>query len=338
MQLCDMREIMLAVRQLRKAPGFTLVAILTLALGIGASTAVFTAVDAVILKPLAYRNSGQLVAVWERVKFLGPAFPYVGPNPLHAELWQQRATAFEGLSIVEQQTAGLAVGAGHPEMTGVVAAQANLLDVLTSTPAVGRAFRKGDELQGRNKVALLTAKLARRLFGNAAVGQTVRLGNEPYQVIGVLPESFRFPSGHVLGASPSKQDVSEAPEPQVFVPLVLDTGYSWNGEYGNFLALGRLRPGVTVAGAQAQLQAILGQIIAEKLPNQDKAFGHESLKAYVQPLQEAVVGRSGPTLWLLMAAVSGLLLIACVNLANAAARARIVAREGSGGPQRARRF
>jgi predicted lysophospholipase L1 biosynthesis ABC-type transport system permease subunit len=102
------------------------------------------------------------------------------------------------------------------------------------------------------------------------------------------------------------------------VPLVEDfDGFSWNGEYGNFLALGRLQPGATAGGAQAQLQTILGQIIDEEMPPKERSFAHDAIKAYVQPLQEAVVGQSGPTLWLLMSAVLGLLLIACVNLANA---------------------
>lgn len=315
-----MREIMLAVRQLRKAPGFAVVAILTLALGIGASTAVFTAVDSIILKPLAYRDSGQLVAAWERVKFLGPSMAYSGPNPRHVELWQKRATDLQVLAIARQESSGLALGTEHPRMTAVVAAQANLLDVLKVMPMAGRAFRREDEVKGRDKIALLTQELAQNSFGGAAqaIGKTVRLGNEPYVVIGVLPGSFRFPSRHVLDASPSKQGVGEAPEPQVFVPLVEDfDGFSWNGEYGNFLALGRLQPGATVAGAQAQLQTILGQIIDEEMPPKERSFAHEAIKAYVQPLQEAVVGQSGPTLWLLMSAVLGLLLIACVNLANA---------------------
>ncbi len=99
-----LKEIIYALRQLRKAPGFTLVAILTLALGIGGSTAVFTVVDSVILKPLSYRNSGQLVVVWEKIKFLGSG--YTGPNPRHEALWQDRATGFSGLTLVSQGANG----------------------------------------------------------------------------------------------------------------------------------------------------------------------------------------------------------------------------------------
>jgi len=107
------KEFVYALRQLRKAPGFTLLAILTLALGIGASTAVFTAVDSVILKPLTYRDSGNLVVVWERVKFLGPNLPYGRPNPRHIDLWQKRSTAFTGLSMLQGAASGVALGKEH---------------------------------------------------------------------------------------------------------------------------------------------------------------------------------------------------------------------------------
>src|SRR5579875_1285360 len=113
MILAELRH---SARQLRNAPGFTLVAILTLALGIGASTAVFTVVDSVVLKPLTYRESGQLVVAWERVRFLGTS--NVGPSPRHEEMWQERAGMFSGLALVRHRAAGLAVGSDHPNLTG----------------------------------------------------------------------------------------------------------------------------------------------------------------------------------------------------------------------------
>src|SRR5439155_16709515 len=112
------QELRYAGRTLRKSPGFAATAILTLALGIGASTAVFTVVDSVLLKPLAFHDSGRLVACWERVRFLRD--DATGPNPRHVEVWRQRATAFSGLTYSQHVTMGLTLGAGHPQMTSAV--------------------------------------------------------------------------------------------------------------------------------------------------------------------------------------------------------------------------
>jgi hypothetical protein len=130
-----------ALRTLRKSPGFAATAILTLALGIGASTAVFTVVDGVVLKPLTYRDSGSLVVAWERVLFLGS--DPVGPNPRHVDPWRKRATAFSGLAVVSQNASGLVLGTEHPRLTGAVACSANLLDVLQVTPPSTRAILAG---------------------------------------------------------------------------------------------------------------------------------------------------------------------------------------------------
>src|SRR5262249_9429526 len=113
-----MQDFRYALRNLRKSPGFAITAFLTLALGIGASTAVFTLVDSVLLKPLAYRDSGRLVAIWERIHFLGNE--PLGPNPRHADVWRQRASSFAGIGIVRQTSLGVTLDAGHPNLFGGV--------------------------------------------------------------------------------------------------------------------------------------------------------------------------------------------------------------------------
>ncbi len=314
-----LKEFVYALRQLRKAPGFTVLAILTLALGIGASTAVFTAVDSVILKPLTYRDSGKLVVAWERVKFLGPNFPYGGPNPRHIDLWQKRATAFSGLTMLQGNSSGLALGKEHPRLVGTIRANTNLLDVLEVTPLLGRGFRAEDSVKGHDNVAILTYGLWQSLFHGdpEVIGKTLRLADTPRQIIGVLPRCFRFPNQNTLNSSPSNQAIGTTPEPAILVPAVIDLNkFDWNGEYGNWLALGRLKPGVSEQQAEAQLDTIEDQIVREMPPDQ-RDNEPNALRAYVQPMQEAVVGASRTGLWLLMAAVIGLMLIACVNLANA---------------------
>jgi predicted permease len=311
-----LKEFAYALRRLWNAPGFALIAILTLALGIGASTAVFTVLDSVVLKPLTYRDSGQLVAAWERVRFL--ASEPGGPNPRHFDLWQKRATAFRGLALLRFGASGLATGAGHPQLTGTVISQTNLFDILEVRPLLGRTFTPEESTPGRDKVAILTYTAWQNYFdGNPnVIGKVVRLADVPRQVVGILPPSFHFPNANALRSFRSNQGASSAPEPAVFIPATIDlNGYSWDGEYGNWIALGRLNPGSSIALAELQLNSIEAQILND-VPayNGDKQPG--ALSASVQPLQEAVVGDVKASLWFLMAAVAGLILIACVNLAN----------------------
>ena len=313
-----LQDLRYAGRTLRKSPGFALTAILTLALGIGASTAVFTVVDSVVLKPMAYRDSGRLVVAWERVKFLSD--DRLGPNPRHWDLWRQRASAFESLTLLRISTTAVTLGADHPVLVAGAMAWPNLFDLLEVKPLLGRVFSPEDGVKGRDGVALLTYDLWQSMFQGDPniVGKTVRLANVPRQIVGVLPASFHFPNANALKSHSAQQTVSGVREPAVFIPAVLDFNtYSLGGDYGNWVALGRLRAGVSAPQAASQLNTVENQII-EQMPADAKAdYPAGGLVAIVQPLQEAVVGNSKTALWLLMAAVIGLMLIACVNLANA---------------------
>src|SRR2546421_11504866 len=184
------RELRYAARTLRKNPGFAATAFLTLALGIGASTAVFTVVDSVLLKPLAFHESGRLVACWERIRFLGD--DTTGPNPRHVEVWRQRATAFSGLTYLRYAGMGLTHGAEHPRLTSSVVTIPNLFDILEAHALVGRTFVPEDGVEGHDNVAVLSYPLWQDLFHGdpGVVGATIRLGDVSRQVVGVLPANF----------------------------------------------------------------------------------------------------------------------------------------------------
>jgi predicted permease len=312
-----LQDLRYALRNLRKSPGFAATAILTLALGIGASTAVFTVVDSVLLKPLAYHDSGRLVAVWERIRFLGD--DATGPNPRHVEVWRERATAFSGMTWLQYMAMGLTLGNQHPRLLNTVVSIPNFFDILQVHAFLGRTFLPEDGIQGHDNVAVLTYPTWQNLFhGDAGViGSNIRLGDVSRQIVGVLPEGFHFPSSSALRSfRRAGQTVTTAPDPAIFFPAALDmTKFPWNGNYGNWIALGRLNPGVSLAQASAQLNTIQGQIIADPEWPADRRPG--SLGAWLQPMQEAIVGDSQTALWLLMASVMGLMLIACLNLANA---------------------
>jgi putative ABC transport system permease protein len=310
------QDLRYALRMLRKSPGFAVTAILTLALGIGASTAVFTAVDSVVLKPLGYRDSGSLVALWENLPF--NSFVPVGPNLRHADLWQKRA-AFSGVTFVRQGASGVTLGTDHPRLVGTVTATPNLFEILQATPLLGRGFVPEDGVKGHDNVVILSYAGWQSLFQGdlSVIGKTVRFADAPREVIGVLPAGFHFPNANSLHAFRSKQLTSSAPEPAIFLPAVLDLAqFSWNGDYGNWIAIARLKPGFSVSQAEAQLTSIQAQIFQE-IPAREKNDQLAKMRAYVQPMQEAIVGDAKTGLWLLMSAVLGLMLIACVNLASA---------------------
>jgi predicted permease len=311
------QDLRYAVRTLRKDAGFAAAAILTLALGIAASTAVFTVVDSVILKPLDYRDSGRLVAVWERVRMLSGE--PTGPNPRHMDFWQKHAKSFQEITYLRNMAMGLTVGAEHPRLIGVVVCQQNIFDVLQVQPLLGRAFVPDDGVKGHDQVAILTYPLWQSLFHGdpGAIGKTIRIDDIPREVVGILPATFHFPNGNALRPFRSRQPVSGALDPSVFFPPALDLShFPWNGNYGNWIVLARLNPGISIRQAEAELNTIQAQMV-QQIPANQGDHRPGALLAWLQPMQEAVVGESTTGLWLLLAAVMGLMLITCLNLANA---------------------
>jgi predicted permease len=314
-----LQDLRYGLRQLRKSPTFTLTAILTLALGIGATTTLFSVVDAVLLKPLAYRDSGRLVVIWEKVRFLEKLFPYTGANARHEDIWRRQSTAFSDMTILQQGSTGVSLGSNdHPRLVGKIVGQPNLLDILGVQPALGRNFLPEESVEGREKVAIISHRLWQSLFnGDTAVTQkAILIAGTPYQVVGVLPQDFYFPKSNELSPSPLSRQL---PDNEIITPLAIDPmkSFGWNSDYGNYVALGRLKPGVSIDQATENLNSVDDYIIQQIPPDQINGSAKRAISAYIQPMKEVLVGRTSTRLWLLMAAVLSVLLIACINLANA---------------------
>ena len=319
----DLRHVL---RQIRKAPGFALTTILTLAVAIGATTAIFSFIDGVLLQPLAYPESGRLAAIWEHVPFLKRIIPVTGPNPRHAVLWREAQTSFTDLSIVNEGTTGVALAGDHPRYVGRVLAEPNLLSLLGVQPALGRDFLPEEGSKGHTDRVIISWPLWKDVFAGSpeVLGKTLLVGDTPMLVIGVLPQGFYFPKANELTYAPSAQ---QSPAVDILLPNRIDVNdVGWNGDYGNYEVIGRLKPGVTPAAARQQLDTITANFARQAPAGTFEPGPSGAVTTVVEPLKQAIVGRSTTGLWLLLAAVGSMLLIACINLANAQL-ARVMARD-----------
>lgn len=299
-----MTELRFATRALLASPGFTLIIVLTLALGVGVTTAMFSLVDRIVLAPLPFANPDELVLVEQIVPPIRDRYPVVGANLRSIAAWRagchdscSEIAAFEGLS------ATLSVG-GEPQ--GVVGARvdAHTLDVFGIRPVIGRGIDARDTVAGSDRVLLLSHDLWRQRFGAdpAVIGRTVSLDSIERQIIGVLPEFPRLPRLEQLTAM--RRWVGHA---QVLVPFIpLPNQVQSAGDF-SYIAIVRLRPGVTKVQASDELTRIAHAAF------EDAPFRPEVL---VSPLGERVVGSARQPLWLSMGAVLALLVVACVNVAH----------------------
>jgi predicted permease len=291
------------LRTLRKNPGFTAVAVLTLALGIGATTAIFSVVNTVLLRPLAYREPQQLYLVREVVPQLAKFYPTLHANLPDFRIWQKQVHAFADVAIAESTTADL-TGQGEPEVLHGVRASANILSVLGISPALGRSFRPEEDDSGRGHVLILTDAFWRNRFQSdpAAIGKTITLDGIPHEIVGILPASFPFPQ--VLGGLDSYSRLA------FFKPLNGPAYYEQGliGEF-DFAAVARLKPGVTQEQALAELNVVQSQIARQADEGVD-------LLGALLPLETEVVGPARRGLLFLLAAVAAVLLIVCANLAS----------------------
>ncbi len=303
------QDIRHGLRTLARSPGFTAVVVLTLALGIGATTAVFSIVDAVLLRPLAYPRSDRLVCLHEIIPALADKYPLFPVSARHFMEWRQRCSSFESLSVISLFTASpmTLTGSGEPESLPSLPVSANLFDTLAVQPALGRTFAAQEETEAQHHVVIISDRLWRRRFhaDPSILGASITLDNEVYTVIGVLPARFRFPTTNEFGAS----WVAAGTEPQVLTPKVF-APLEQNELMGmfNYGVIGRLKEGVTREQALAELNVIAPQL--EKMAGE-----HVGLQAAVKPLKEAIVERSERGLSILLGAIGSVLLIACLNLA-----------------------
>jgi putative ABC transport system permease protein len=286
-----LNDLFYALRALRRAPGFTVTAALTLALGIGANTAIFSVIHAVLLRPLAFPDPERLVRIDEGLPDRRINVSY--PNFLD---WRARSRAFEDMAVCLPFGSVVATGGARAEVLPTARSEARLFSVLGVRPHLGRSFLPGEEKPGAAPVALISHSLWRRRFGGAAdvVGRSVTLDDQATTIVGVLPAEFRlFAADVVFPLGPRLRKID-----------------SDRGSHGGFFAYARLREGVELEGAQREMTAIAAALEREH-PATNARMG-----AFVTPLAEFLLGSARPTLLLLSAAVSILLLIACANVAN----------------------
>jgi putative ABC transport system permease protein len=296
-----------ALRALAKDRQFTLLAILALALGIGAQAAVFSLVNGILLRPLAYRDPGKLYAVQEVVPQLSQFYPVLPVNGGHYVEWTQLCTSCESIALIDTDDSSLNLaGSGEPEQLYGQKVTSNYFSLLGIAAQIGRAFGPPDAEAGHDKVVVISDSLWQRKFGGDpnVIGKSITLNDTPFTVIGVLPAWFRAPAWQLLGL-PMKDRVD------IFQPWPLK-GIDWEeaGDF-NFSAVLRLKPGATPAKATAELNVIEAQISATL-----KGENHIDLFVRLSPLQEKITSQERSGLWLLLGAVGAVLLIVCVNLGN----------------------
>jgi putative ABC transport system permease protein len=282
------QDVRYGARMLRRNPGFTAAAVLTLALGIGATTAIFSLINAVLLEPLPYEQPGQLVYLWETRENKQPGD--VSPGAFMN--WRDQSSSLEGVSAIREASANL-TGTGQPERINGLRVSANFLSILRERPEVGRGFFSEEErVGGGDKVVVLSHGLWQRRFGGDTnlIGKLIQLDGEGYLMVGVLRAN------------------ALATEPQVdfLVP------FGWHRHYGshNLRVIGRLKPGFTAQQARAELAAIKERMQA------DYPKWKEAWSVAVVPMHEEVTGEVKPTLLILLGAVGCVLLVACANVAN----------------------
>ena len=297
-----------AARTLRKNPGFAAVAILTLALGIGANTAIFSVVNAVLLSPLPYADANRLVLVKTVLSNVSPA-PVDISAPDISQI-QKLNHVFESLAGFRVWTYELS-GKAEPERVVADRSGSQLFHVLGVQPILGRAFSAEEEFPG-HPVAVISYGLWHRRFAASpdVLGQTINLDRQPYTIIGVMPQSFVFPL-------PGMQQGVAA---DLWVPLALSKEELDDiGDNFSFSVVARLQPGTGLAQANADLQLVARGVLdtyAEAARKANQSLGDFRLEMLSQPLREQVTGPLKLTLWLLLGAVALVLLIACVNVAN----------------------
>lgn len=300
-------DIRYALRLLVKSPAFTAFVIAALGLSIGANTAIFSVVNAVLLRALPFPNSAQLVMVWQtNAQLKRTGFQFVPTSIPNLVEWRANARSFEGLAGFEGWTANLS-GEGPPERVVGARTSANILALLAVQPMLGRGFLPDEDQIGRNHVVLLSAALWRRRFGGdpTAVGRSLTLDQQVYTVVGVMPDSFRFPDDTGL---PSYMAFGGRCE--IWTPLVAETDRMTNRAAHNLAIIGRLKNGVGLRAAQSEASAI-ALSDGEQFPDTDKDWGIALVS-----LQEQAKGGIQGTLLILEGAGACMLLIACANVAN----------------------
>jgi putative ABC transport system permease protein len=301
-----LQDLRYAVRALRRTPGFTLAAVLTLALGIGATTTIFTVVNGVLLRPLPYPGADRIVNIWNDFGVGAQSLPAVSPLDFHD--YQRRSRTFEMFAAgSDGNVVGLRGNLGgedEPERVNVAAVTTNFFPLFGVTPAYGRNFLDAEEATGGPHVAMLSDRLWRRRYGAdpTIVGRTIQMDGVGFQVVGILPADFR------LALPVEAFLITDA---ELWTPLQFDYGHAPPRNYTFFTVFGRIRPGITFHQAQAELDGIALQFRKEFAEH-----AGTQVRIRAVPLQQDVVKGARPALLVLLGAVGLVLLIACANVAH----------------------
>jgi putative ABC transport system permease protein len=295
------QDLQFAFRQLRKSPTFAIVAIFTLALGIGANTAVFSVADAVLLKPLRFDDPASLAVVWEKLPKYDIARNTVSPaNFLD---WREQNHSFIGIAAFVDQPVNL-TGAGRPEQVDVEQISANFFSILGVEPMLGRGFVDGEDQPGHGSVAILSNSLWKTKYAGdpEILGKSIQLDGKANTVVGVMGPDFEW---YISEFSATHQ------KPQVWAPLEITPAWHDHTKLGRYLrVVGRLRPGVSFKQAQAQMD-VLAADLAARYPAYNKEWG-----IALVPVREQLSGSFRPALLILLGAVGFVLLIACANISS----------------------
>jgi putative ABC transport system permease protein len=287
-------------RRLLRAPLFTAVTLITLAVGIGANTAIFSVVYGVLLKPLPFDEPDRLVGVWHTAPGMG--IPLLNQSPSTYFIERERVPSFEDLGVW-QNGAVTITGKGDPERVQVIDVTDGLLRVLRVEPVAGRPFSKADDTPGQPRTTLLTYGYWQRHFGGRPVlGETLIIDGNPTEIVGVLPASFNF----------------QQSTPALLLPMQFDRSNTFVGNF-SYQGIARLKPGATLAQANAEVARLL-PTVPDQFPLPPgftrKMFDDLHMGPNVRPLSADVIGDVGQLLWILFVTVGVVLLIACANVAN----------------------
>jgi predicted permease len=297
-----LKDLRYGIRSLLKHPGFTAIAIITLALGIGANTAMFSVINAVLLRPLPYHDPYRLVTIWEE----SPERDLYQLPISYANYrdWIDQNHVFEQISAYTFTNLNL-TGVGEPARLSTVRTSANLFSLVGATPRLGRTFLAEEDKEGGNRVVVLGHGLWQSRFGSdpAIIGKPLTLNNQSYTVVGVMAPNFQFPVGFGYMGKVLNDPTD------LYVPIAATGNEASRGNY-SFFALGRLKPGVTVDQARAEMTTIERRL-EQQYPDSNTGIGISLVLT-----QEQTVKEIRPALLVLLGAVAFMLLIACANIAN----------------------